>query len=105
MDLDVRLGVNWIGEPGELRNPAEVRDEVLRDLSRASRTVHVLGVLAHTVNMANHGGMADTHVDHVVRSLLGELTEGQKVVDLDNNSCRLLRLLLFGCLFLCIQGP
>ena len=105
MNLDVRLGIDWIGEPGELRNPVEVRDEVLRDLTRSSRTVHVLGVLAQTVNTANQGATADTHVDHVVRSLLGELTEGQKVVDLDNNSCRLLRLLLFGCLFLRIQEP
>lgn len=53
--------------------------------------------------MANPGETANAYVDHLVRGLLRELTEGQKVVDLDNNSCRLLRLLLFGCLFLRTQ--
>ena len=59
MDLDVRLSINGVREPGELRDPAKVRNEVFRNLASASRTVDVFRVLLRTLSLADHGERAD----------------------------------------------
>ena len=45
VDLDIRLGVNGVRETSKLRDPAEIRDEVLANLSGTSGLADVLEFL------------------------------------------------------------
>lgn len=52
MNFDVRLGVDRVGETGELRYTAEVRDEIFVKLSRTNCTANILDILEHKLSMA-----------------------------------------------------
>lgn len=93
MHFDISLGVNWIRETSQLRDPAKIRNEVFADFTGASRLADVFDLLLRIrwfLFLRAHE--RPTYVDDVVSRLPRELAECQQVINLDH------------CLLCCLGG-